>query len=430
LRRAGAETVAEAVTTAFDPPAEFVLAGGPVVAGDDLSLLETGYVVVREGRIAEVGEGVPRTGLPVVDTSRRLLMPGMLNCHTHLGDAVVKEKAFGFPAGTNLLWAPDGLRHGWMASFSRSAQVAAMRRAVQHLLATGTVAFADFREGGLEGVTAMREACEGLPVKAIIYARHAEAPIHSDAAFLDNREGLPQAQADEIVACLEVADGFSVVWANETTDPGLVQSAEIVRAAGKRLAAHACETPLYRNLSLERSGRGDVDRLLELVNPDFVVHMTEASDDEMERVVKAGVPVVFCPRGQAALGNGFSPFTLAQRKGALIGLGSDNAMINSPDLFAEMDFICRVSQAITHDPAVVDPRALLAAATIDAARVLQLDDELGSLSAGKAATLVALDLGSLNLVDSVDPVASLVTRAGAADIRAVLVDGRVVHGVL
>lgn len=418
------------VTEESPQSAQFILAGGPVVAGDDLTLLETGYVVVRDGRIAEVGAGLPPRGLPVVDTSRRVLMPGMLNCHTHLGDAVVKEKAFGYPAGTNLLWAPEGLRHGWMASVPRSAHVAAMRRAVRHMLATGTVAFADFREGGVEGVLAMREACEGLPVRALIYARHAEAPMHSDAAFLDNREGLPPDQADEIVACLEVADGFSPVWANETTDLGLAQTAQIVRTAGKRLATHACETPLYRNLSLERTGRSDVDRVLELVKPDFVVHMTEATEDEMERVVKAGIPVVFCPRGQAALGNGFSPFAMAQRKGAIIGLGSDNAMINSPDLFAEMDFIGRISQAVTHDPAVADARALLAAATIDAARVLQLDDELGSLAAGKSATLVALDRDSTNLVDSADLLASLVTRAGAADVRAVLVDGRVVHGTL
>lgn len=424
------KSVGYAVGTETDQLAEFVLAGGPVVAGDDLSLLETGYVLVRDGRIAEVGEGAPPAGIPLVDASRRVLIPGMLNCHTHLGDAVVKEKAFGYPAGTNLLWAPEGLRHGWMASFPRSAQVAAMRRAVQHMLATGTVAFADFREGGREGVTALREACEGLPVRGLIYARHAEAPMHSDAAFLDNREGLPQAQADEIVACLEVADGFSPVWANETTDLGLAQTADIVRAAGKRLATHACETPLYRNLSLERAGRTDVDRVLEFVKPDFVVHMTDATDDEMERVVKAGIPIVFCPRGQAALGNGFSPFAMAARKGAIIGLGSDNAMINSPDLFAEMDFIGRISQAVTHDPAVVDARTLLAAATIDAARVLQLDDELGSLAPGKSATLVALDLDSTNLVDSADPLASLVARAGAADIRAVLVDGRVVHGAL
>ena len=407
---------------------EFALAGGPVVAGDDLSLLESGYVVVRDGVIAEVGQGQPPTGLPVVDMSRRLLIPGMLNCHTHLGDAVVKEQAFGYPAGTNLLWAPEGLRHGWMASYPRSEQIAAMRRAVKHMLATGTVAFADFREGGVDGVTAMREACDGLPVRALIYARHAEAPIHSDSAFMENREGLPQAQADEILACLEVADGFSPVWANETTDLGLAQTADIVRAAGKRLATHACETPLYRNLSLERTGHSDVDRVLEFVKPDFVVHMTEATDDEMERVVKAGIPVVFCARGQAALGNGFSPFALAQRKGAVIGLGTDNAMINSPDLMAEMDFLGRVTQAVTHDPAVVDARAMLAAATIDAARVLQLDDQLGSITPGKAATMVAFDLDSTNLVDSVDPFTSLVTRASAADIRAVLVDGRTVHG--
>ena len=406
---------------------EYVLAGGDVVAGEDLTLLSQGYVVVRDGVIAAVGSGAPPSGLPVVDMTGRLLIPGLINCHTHIGDAAFKEKGFGYPPETNLLWQPDGLRWGWMAGIPRSELVAAMRRSAQHMLSMGVIAFADFREGGRDGVVALREACEGLPIRAIIYARHADAPLHTDEAFLANSEGLSDAHLAEIAECLEVADGFSAVWANETTDTGLRQTASAGRALGKRLATHACESDTYRQLSVSRTGQGDIHRVVDFLMPDFVVHMTDADDAELDRAIAAGLPMVMCGRGMAALGNGFVPYASAIRKGALVGLGSDNVMINSPDILAEMDFLGRVTRATTHDTAI-DARKLLAAGTIDAARVLDLDGELGSISEGKSATFVAFDFTSGNLVDSADPIASLVERASVADIEAVIVNGALVHG--
>ena len=105
-------------------------------------------------------------------------------------------------------------------------------------------------------------------------------------------------------------------------------------------------------------------------------------------------------------------------------------MMSSPDLFAEVDFLGRSVRSANADPAVLDARTLLASLTIDGARTLQLDDVLGSLAVGKSASIVAMDMTSNNLAYSLDPIASLIERATAADIRAVLVDGRLVHGAL
>lgn len=407
---------------------EYVLAGAAALVGDELTLAHDSYIVVRDGRIASVGTGRPPVGLTIVDMAGKLILPGFINCHTHIGDAVLKEKGFGYPAGTNLLWQPEGLRHGWMASHTREERVGAMRRAAEHMLRLGVVAFADFREGGIPGVVELRDACDGLPIRDIIYARHAHAPMHTEEAFLANVEGLSEEYRTEIEEALEVADGFSPVWANETTDAGLRETAEIVRRHGKRLASHACETDIYRNLSLTRAGRPDVERVVEFVSPDYVVHMTDASDDELRTATDRDIPIVLCARGQAALGNGFSPYARIRELGGVVGIGTDNLMFNSPDVLAELDFLSRVTRAVTHDPAVIDPRALVAAATIDGARILGLEDDLGSLVAGKEATIVIMDAQSHNLADSTDIMASLVERASAADIQGVLVRGELVHG--
>lgn len=406
------------------------LAGGAILAGDDLSLIKRGYVTVRGGKIVDVGEGDPTEDLPRIDVTGRLLVPGFINCHTHLGDAILKERAYGRPAGTNLLWAPDGLRFSWMDEYPREDRVAAMRHAIENMIATGTVAFADFRENGAAGVTELREACAGTPISATIYARFSPPPAQTPQELSENTAGLSADRIRELEACLEVADGFSPVWANELTDPALRDVANRVRAAGKRLATHAIETPNYRQLSLDRTGRSDVSRVIDIIQPDYVVHMTDATKEELNQVSAAGLPLVFCPRGQAALGNGFSPIADALDAGLTVSLGTDNAMLNSPDILKEMDFLARVAPAIGRDPAAVQPKALLTAATMGGARTLGLEDRLGSISAGKQASLILFDMSAPSLAHSADLISSIVLSATQADIRAVLIDGVTAYGTL
>ncbi|HEY9477857.1 MAG TPA: amidohydrolase family protein, partial [Microbacteriaceae bacterium] len=176
---------------------EYVLAGGDVVAGDDLALLSPGYVLVRDGQIAAVGEGPPPAGPPVVDTTGLLLIPGLINCHTHIEDAALKELAFGVPNGVNLLFEPDGRRHVRMAQLPRADFIAGMRRAALHMLATGTVAVADYKTGGVAGVAALREACDGLALRCLIFAGHSVFPVQSDQVLAENREALSDEQLAE-----------------------------------------------------------------------------------------------------------------------------------------------------------------------------------------------------------------------------------------
>jgi cytosine/adenosine deaminase-related metal-dependent hydrolase len=412
-------------------PSAFALAGATLLAGDRLELVADGHLGVADGRIVAIGEGTPPAGLgPVVDARGLLLMPGLVNTHTHLGDAVAKELGAGVPAGVNLLWQPDGLRHVKMAEAGREARVDGLRRAVRRALATGTVALADFREGGLDGVHELREASRDLPVRCLAIARLSRFPVHTDDVLDANQAGLSPEQAEEIRAALAVADGFSPLWANDTTDAGLRQISELVRASGGLLATHAGETGDYRAISRARTGSSDVTRIAEHLRPDFVVHMTAAEDAELDLAAAAGLPIVMCPRTQAALGYGLPPFAAARARGIRVGLGTDNAMTSSPDLLAEMEYLSRAARSAAANPTAVLAREVLAAATIDGARILGIDDDLGSLAVGKEATVVAVDLGSDNLVGSVDPIASVVDRATADDVRAVLVRGRVVHGHL
>lgn len=418
-----------------NPGFEFIVSAGHVIAGDDLRLLSPGYVHVRDGIIVRVGDGAPPPEIQadqvqVYDLPGHLIMPGLINCHTHIGDTVVKELGYGLPSTVNLLWQPDGLRHVRMRAMDRDERVAGIRRALRHALASGTVALADFREGGVEGVLELRDAAVGLPIRCLAFARFEKFPLHDDAALQANTVGLSDAQLVEIDTALDVAEGFSPLWANDTTDIGLGQIAQRVRERDKLLATHAGETAQYRETSVSRTGRGDVQRIAEFLRPDFVVHMTSATDTELAIAADSEIPIVMCARTQAALGYGIPPFARALHLNVILGLGTDNAMISSPDLLAELEFMSRSVRSSSGDPACVDAQALLAAVTINAARLLKLDDELGSLSIGKSASMLVVDMESDNLAGSVNPIASIVDRASSTDLKAVLIDGKVVRGNL
>ncbi len=404
------------------------LSGATILAGDDLSLIKRGFVSVADGVITAVAEGDPANGATSIDLTGHLLVPGFINGHTHLGDSICKERGYGLPAGTNLLWAPCGLRFKWMAEYTREARVAAMRRAIDGMIATGTVAFADFRENGVGGVTELREACAGSPITGLIYARFGGEPAQTADELAGNTARLSADRLRELDECLAVADGFSPVWANELTDPALAQVTARVRESGKRLATHAIETPIYRELSVKRTGRGDVERILDIVQPDFVVHMTNATPRELELVGRAGIPLVLCPRGQAALANGFPPLKGARDAGITLALGSDNAMLNTADALKEMDFMARTTPAVTGDSGAVQALELLRAATIGGARTLGLADRLGSIAVGKSASLIVFDTTTPNFANSADLAASVVLSAAQVDIQAVLINGVAAYG--
>lgn len=411
-------------------PDHYALVGASVLAGDDLHLVTDGYVEVRDGRIAAVGSGRDLPDIPRFDVPDTLILPGFVNGHTHIEDAGFKELPFGVPVSVNLLFEPDGLRHVRVRETPRDRLVADIRLAVQGMIQSGIVAFADYKTGGRAGVQVLRDAVDGLPITCLAFAGHSAFPVQPDHALDENRAGLTPAQLDDVAAALEIADGFAPVRVNDTTDRGLEQIRDLVRGSGRLLSTHSSASPDYRELSMRRTGRSDIDRAIDVLAPDFVVHMTVANDDEIARIVDAGIPMVMCPRTMAALGRPVPPYLSARRRGGVIGLGSDNAMTTRPDMLDEVGFLARIARSIAADPSAVDARDLIASITRDAAIAIQLGDSLGTISPGKRAAMVVMDLTTPNLKNSVDPVASVVSRACSSDIKAVVFDGRIAHGSL
>jgi cytosine/adenosine deaminase-related metal-dependent hydrolase len=316
--------------------------------------------VVEEGEITAVEEAS-------VDSSH-IVLPAFVNAHTHIGDSIAKEAGGGLSLD-ELVAPPDGLKHRLLRAASREEKVEAMHRSVRFMEASGTASFLEFREGGVEGVYALREAVEGLGVEPVILGR-------------------------ETVEAMEAADGFG---ASGARDADFSRERNATSRKDKLFGIHAGE----RDAS-------DINPALDL-DPDFLVHMVHPGPLHLDRLEDSGLPVVVCPRSNLVTGVGVPPIAeLADR--TTVALGTDNVMLNSPSMFREMAFAAKLAD--------VSARDVLRMATVNGARIADFD--CGVVKEGRPAKLLVLDGDSDNLAGAQDVVRAVVRRAGTGDIEDVI----------
>jgi 5-methylthioadenosine/S-adenosylhomocysteine deaminase len=159
----------------------------------------------------------------------------------------------------------------------------------------------------------------------------------------------------------------------------------------------------------------------------LAAHVVWPSDDEIALLAARGVGVAHCPQSNMKIAAGIAPVPAMLRAGVAIGLGTDGAASNNDlDLWEEMDTAAKLHKVATGDATVVDARTALRMATIEGARALDLEDELGSLEPGKRADLIVIATDGFHQTPHFDPYSLLTYSTKAADVRMVIVDGRVV----
>jgi cytosine/adenosine deaminase-related metal-dependent hydrolase len=344
-----------------------IILSGTMIYGEDFVPLE-GYLCIKDGIITEVGTGRVDSKL------NGLICPCFVNAHTHIGDSAFKDPQF---LSLSELVGPGGLKHRLLASMSGAILVESMKKTIRDMIATGTCAFADFRESGPRGVEMLLEAISGLPIIPKILGR-------------------PEGESTQVHDCCW---GLGISSARDYDFDILKEIVNNARFASKIFAIHAGEgTP------------DDISDALGL-NPDFLVHLSKASEEDLRKVAAAGVPVVICPRSNLVTGAGLPDVERMIKLGITTGVGTDNVMLNSPNMFSEMEFI---SKALLHDD-----RQVFKMCTLNGAKILGIDEKIGSISEGKEARLMVIDKSSDNMWGSSDLLASIVRRGRPSDIMAI-----------
>ena len=384
-----------------------------LLLGRDLEYVEQGYIEIEDGIIRSTAAGTYKGAGKKTDAKGFIIIPGFINAHTHIADSIGKDIAveqrldarvhpvFGVKKKILQKSSPEHLK-----AFIRNSAVSMMKK--------GIVAFADFREDELDGIRLLKDAVEGLPIKCVALGRINYYSNPTDVS------GLPAEKEEQAKHIVEVADGFGISGANENTDSALAQYRQLV---GKKLIAiHAAESKETVEFSKLHTRRSEVDRIVEHLRPNFVVHMTNATEDEISLVAKNGSGIVICPRANGVLGAGIPKVGKMLKQNCLVGIGTDNVMLNSPDILRELDYIWKASRATEGE--MLKAQELLKMVTINSAQILRLNN--GCIEAGRAADLIFIDKKHADLYPMHDPYAAIVHRLSQSSIRAVMINGRFV----
>lgn len=262
-----------------------------------------GHVGFEDGLIKEVGKGRAKENL-----AEGIIVPTFTNAHTHIADYVV-------PVDLSMSLAevvapPDGLKYRVLASTPEKAQREAIALMSETMFHKGTSVFADFREGGVKGASLMSSAQWAKP-------------------FVLGKPRAPRFDREEISDILRITDGIGPSSVSDWDYEELRELAAFVRSKGKTFAIHCSERV-----------REDLDKVLDL-RPSYIIHMTQATDADLERCAQLDMPVVVCPRSNMFFGMA-PPLARMIKAGVTVALGTDNAMISMPDLFVEMEFVGRL----------------------------------------------------------------------------------------
>ncbi|MEA1904990.1 MAG: amidohydrolase family protein [Candidatus Hadarchaeota archaeon] len=377
-----------------------IFGNATILEGEKLEPVR-GYLVVREGKIQEIGEGSPAARS--TDLKRGFILPPFVNAHTHLADSVAKEIYLRKPQADVV--GPQGEKFDVLSSKSETEIVDAIRSAHRDMLRTGTLAHCDFREGGLAGVKILQKA-EHHALRTIILGR--------------------VSSLNEVEDLLMGSDGIGLPSLDALPQPALEDLARRTSEMKKILSIHTAETKDAQESSVKNTGKTEVQRALKL-DPSFLVHGTWATKDDFAALKKSGTPLVLCARSNSLLGVGVPPIHLALEVGADFWLGTDNATVCQPNMFRELFFAWACLRRQDDRAGSDEARKLLRAATVEPA--LELNLQVGPIQTGGDATFLVLARGS-NLSNLTDIYSGIVNRARSDNLRVIFARGKPLKEIL
>lgn len=350
-----------------------------------------------------------------------VVSPALYNSHTHMGDSSLPDGATGLTLEQGF-FRPDGYKYRALAALDRGTQLERVTDQLRYMARTGTICHLDFREQGAAGSELLREAAAAVGIESVILGQFDGVPFDAET-LAANQAPLPSAFVAELKALLAVADGFSESTMNDLTDPAWCTIREVTERLGKRRAIHCLENAGYREDSLRMAGVGDLERAIELLAPDIIVHMTVADAGEIARLAASGITAVLNPRANANLGLPLPPVAKLMQADVNLLLGTDNGLLNSPNLFAELDFTYKLAKSQFGNAVAPDPLAILRFATANIAPVLG-GDHHGYLAPGLPADFVVLDFFKPHLATTRHLPASVLTRVTPEDVLGTCRQGR------
>ena len=397
-------------------------------------IIRDGSILVRDGRIAEVGKATELESVPadcVIDASEMVITPGMLNGHAHISYAHATRGIFPDTLGPDYL--PNVFR--LQSELDEEAEYCASLLAIVEMLKGGTTCFMD--PGSTKFLDACMDAYEQSGCRVIVGTHVTDRP---------NPVNLPQYETAEAVSIMENTireydhrlDDRVRAWAmpfdaSYSTDEMLTAAKRLADEYGTGLTLHQINSPETVQASIETHGMRPIEYLdsLGILGENVLLsHVIGVDDAEMDVMARTGATTVMCPSQTLKQGSGITRIgklpELLER-GISVGLGTDAPNnSNLMETMRAMYLAAVIYKDGRQDTSMIPPETALELATIRGAAAFGMADDIGSIEVGKKADMVLFDTRRPEWRTLFNPVNNLVYNADGRSVHTVLVDGRVV----
>ena len=390
-----------------------------------LEIIADGMVGIRNGLIQTVKAATGEDPLPeaaeMIDADGGVVMPGLVNAHTHLPMTLFRGLADDLSLER---WLRDVMFPAEATHIDQDSARCGALLACGEMLLSGTTCCCD----GYFHADSVAAAVDTAGMRAVIGQGVIDFPapgvpdpaqnVHRAEAFVNQWKG----RSDRILPSIFCHAPYTC--SAET----LLSARRAARDHGVLFQIHVSETKPEVEESLARHGKRPIahlDALNLLDDRCLAVHCVWADEEDVQTLAARRTAVAHCPSSNMKLGSGVAPVGSMEQAGIVLSLGTDGcASNNTLDMFREMNTAAKLHKVHRLDPTAASAKEVLGMATMGGARALGLGDEIGSIEIGKRADLIVIDTARPHLTPMYSPISHAVYAMTGTDVRHVMVDGR------
>jgi len=406
---------------------DLIITGGTVVTMDNSRrIIENGAVAVKNGRILAIGRATEivrdHAAGEVINAGGKVVIPGLINGHTHVPMTLFRGLADDLDLQE---WLTKYIFPAEAKNVSEEFVRVGTRLGLAEMIRGGTTTYCDmyYFEDAIADETS-KAGMRGVLGETIIDFPVADNKTNTEAMAYVERFVSHWKGNSLIVAAIAPHAPYTV------SEEHLKAARAFSDRTGAPIVTHISETKREVDDSLKAKGASPIDYLARigfLNNRVIAAHVVWPTEEELGLLKKLGVGVVHNPQSNMKLASGVAPVPEMLKQDLPVGLGTDGAASNNDlNLWEEMDTAAKLHKIISKDPKVVNAKEAFEMATIRGARAIHLEREIGSIEKGKRADLVIVDLDDLNQTPYYNIYSDLVYATKAADVRTVIIEGRVV----
>jgi 5-methylthioadenosine/S-adenosylhomocysteine deaminase len=398
--------------------------GAIITMNPKREIIQNGFIGIKQGKIAAVGQSAPEKAMPYaadsIDAENGLIMPGLVNTHTHMPMAIFRGLADDLPLDT---WLNEHIFPAEAAHINPENVRLGTLLSCAEMLLSGTTTFcggyfledevADIvADVGMRGV--LGQGVIDFPAPGVPDPRN---NVKVAVSFVEKwMDKSPRIRPS--IFC------HSAYTCSQETLKGAKAAAE---STGVLFQIHAAETKNEKQMIQMEIPVSTVRYLKELGVLDrqtLLVHAVWVNEADIKAIKESGSSISHNAESNMKLGSGIAPVHKFLKQGIAVGLGTDGCASNNDlDLFQEMDMVAKLHKVSTLDPTVMDAETVLKMATIVGAQTIGLGDMVGSIEIGKEADLIVIDTDRPHLTPMYHPISQLVYAARGSDVRHVMVSG-------